>query len=873
MRHLSKGRIGTKGTIKLAILSVVMLAVFGIGIPSALAADVQHGIGFTKGCASPSNIGAAYACTYTVRNVLDEAEDTLTIDGLVDTVHAAGGDVNSGNVFSFLQLVAAAGAPTCPGATGTGTAFDPWRAPGLTSCTLPFGSRINAQPFSFYTVQPADSTLPGHQLRDDAQLIWHDLCDDPNGTGNSSCNPGPLIASAVSQTVVSQLASSTSTDIHNAAHAVVTAVAAGSIVHDFVTVTGIPGNPPPTGNVTLDWFTNDQCAGPPAATSGPIALGAGGTVDATGFSQGPLAAGKFSFLAHYAGDGTYVGSDGPCEPLTLGAGITLGPAFARNLTGTVHSVTARVQDGDGLPQSGVEVTFDIIGGPNAPLHGGGTTGATGEASFSYVSAVAGVDRIVASFVDSGGQTLSSNVVTKLWVAPSATEVCDGLDNNGDGRVDEGFADTDGDGIADCVDNDEDNDGVGDAIDNCPQVANAGQADSDGDGIGDACDPNVAPIVNPPSPVEIEVDGQFEPPIGEWLAITPVSFLGGDSLVYSAVEGQDIYLMYDYRLNTAALAVGQTVGPISFQIGGGSFFDVFITQGGPDTEFGPNPVTSAGGLGDTVQVFLNGVLFNNSAGCVEGAVDHNSTSPNFPGAHNLVELGVRLRGGGACYSPEPAFWSATLPSVRPKASRTGAAAADETAENVQVSAAFFKVNPDDSTSVTPLSLPDTTPPEVTVPADMSVNATMPAGAIVSYSPAPSANDLVDGAIVPTCVPASGSTLPIGDTTVDCSATDAHGNTGSGSFTVHVKGAAEQIADLTVLVDSFTNLKKRSHDELVKKLDEASRELAKGHLRPACDRLRDFVKKVQELKTPREISVAQQNQLIGDANRIRAVLGCR
>lgn len=40
-------------------------------------------------------------------------------------------------------------------------------------------------------------------------------------------------------------------------------------------------------------------------------------------------------------------------------------------------------------------------------------------------------------------------------------LCDGLDDNADGRIDEGFVDSDSDGIADCTDTDNDNDGVGD----------------------------------------------------------------------------------------------------------------------------------------------------------------------------------------------------------------------------------------------------------------------------------------------------------------------------------------------------------------------------------------------------------------------------
>jgi hypothetical protein len=71
-------------------------------------------------------------------------------------------------------------------------------------------------------------------------------------------------------------------------------------------------------------------------------------------------------------------------------------------------------------------------------------------------------------------------------APQA-EICDGLDNDCDGDVDEGVGDLDGDGIADCMDDDMDGDGHGNDSDNCPEVANAGQEDADADQQGDLCD--------------------------------------------------------------------------------------------------------------------------------------------------------------------------------------------------------------------------------------------------------------------------------------------------------------------------------------------------------------------------------------------------
>ncbi|PYQ71428.1 MAG: hypothetical protein DMG01_25675, partial [Acidobacteria bacterium] len=88
----------------------------------------------------------------------------------------------------------------------------------------------------------------------------------------------------------------------------------------------------------------------------------------------------------------------------------------------------------------------------------------------------------------------------------------------------------------------------------------------------------------------------------------------------------------------------------------------------------------------------------------------------------------------------------------------------------------------STSTFTVTVSDTTAPVITLPANATVEATGPTGAAFTYTA--SAVDAVDGSLVATCTPASGSTFPLGATTVSCTASDAHGNTRAASFSVIV-----------------------------------------------------------------------------------------
>lgn len=77
------------------------------------------------------------------------------------------------------------------------------------------------------------------------------------------------------------------------------------------------------------------------------------------------------------------------------------------------------------------------------------------------------------------------------------------------------------------------------------------------------------------------------------------------------------------------------------------------------------------------------------------------------------------------------------------------------------------------------------PVVTVPADMTVEATSAAGAVVSFSA--TATDAEDGNVTASvqCNPASGSTFALGTTQVSCTAIDSENNIGVAHFNITVE----------------------------------------------------------------------------------------
>lgn len=169
------------------------------------------------------------------------------------------------------------------------------------------------------------------------------------------------------------------------------------------------------------------------------------------------------------------------------------------------------------------------------------------------------------------------------------------------------------------------------------------------------------------------------------------------------------------------------------------------------------------------------------------------------------------------------------------------------------------------SGTVVTVRDTTAPILSnVPANITTNATMPAGATVTYAP-PTATDAV-GVVTQGCVPSPGSTVAVGVTVVVCTAADAAGNSAvPASFTVTVRSAMVQLDDLLALVTGVGPGR-----SLAAKVLSARAALAAGDTAAAASYLQDLINEVNA-QTGKSLLLSTASQIIEVAQRIRGALG--
>jgi HYR domain len=164
--------------------------------------------------------------------------------------------------------------------------------------------------------------------------------------------------------------------------------------------------------------------------------------------------------------------------------------------------------------------------------------------------------------------------------------------------------------------------------------------------------------------------------------------------------------------------------------------------------------------------------------------------------------------------------------------------------------------------------DATPPQLTCPAPIVVDATGPSGAVVSYAPSVSDNCSVASLA---CTPPSGTTFTVGDSTAGCTASDVANNTTSCSLTIHVKGPAEQIGDLITMVNGLAT-KSGIRKSLLAKLTAALARQQGENPAAACGPLHAFIKEVNAQRG-KSISASDADALVTAARQIMVVNGCR
>lgn len=153
--------------------------------------------------------------------------------------------------------------------------------------------------------------------------------------------------------------------------------------------------------------------------------------------------------------------------------------------------------------------------------------------------------------------------------------------------------------------------------------------------------------------------------------------------------------------------------------------------------------------------------------------------------------------------------------------------------------------------------DETAPTISA-SNVTADATSVNGTSVVYDA--SASDNLDPSPSLTCDHESGATFPVGATPVTCTATDQAGNVSTATFTVTVRGAADQIADDL-----------SSEGGLGAKQQAALTDVQIGNTNAACGVLGAYANQVRAL-AGKKLSADEAVQLLATVGRIEALLGC-
>ena len=306
-------------------------------------------------------------------------------------------------------------------------------------------------------------------------------------------------------------------------------------------------------------------------------------------------------------------------------------------------------------------------------------------------------------------------------------------------------------------------------------------------------------------------GPFDIPLTSTLGISGSMTLDG--------SGQQVTLDGQHQRTVFAVAssVTLTLKAITIANGSGSASGGILNNGTvsiSNSTFSGNSTSSASG-GGGIQNFFGTVSISNSTFSGNSASFAGGGIGNL-GTVNIGESIVADNTGGDCFASSPLSdqgynlesgmgcgftGTGSLQNTDPKLDPSGLQNNGGPTQTIALLATSPAIDhipaancpvtdqrgvsrlPGEHCDIGAFEFPDTTSPTLQLPASITVNATSSSGAVVSYTA--TATDDDGDALTPSCAPASGSTFPVGTTTVNCSASEPGSNTATGSFQVTVQ----------------------------------------------------------------------------------------
>jgi HYR domain len=219
-----------------------------------------------------------------------------------------------------------------------------------------------------------------------------------------------------------------------------------------------------------------------------------------------------------------------------------------------------------------------------------------------------------------------------------------------------------------------------------------------------------------------------------------------------------------RLQSALAAIATTAAALV----------LVTTAGADDVSSAPNSVTiTAGGPAATIAVSIAATDDDGHSGC--NVDSQNPATVTFTAAAPVVATAALTFQN--CHQSKDVTVSAPA-SAEAGDYTIAVAASGGLGGTYNVSPSSIAVHVD----AAPPQQTDTTPPDLSLPANFTVEATSASGAVATFTASASDNGQT---VAVSCNPPSGSTFGFGATTVTCSATDASNNTATGTFQITVQ----------------------------------------------------------------------------------------